>query len=229
MKKNLLLIIFALLFSSAGMAQDRQKRDIDGFKSLSLGVAGDLYLKQGNSFSVELEGDKDLLEVIETEVRNGRLVIRRSNWRIMRNAQVTVYITMPEINGLSVSGSGTLEAKGPVNGDDLDISVSGSGKIILNDLKAERVDCSISGSGNIRLKGSANDYVELSISGSGKFDGEEFRTGDMEIDISGSGNCRCWVEGDLEARVSGSGDIYYKGDTKRVDARISGSGKIREL
>ena len=51
----------------------------------------------------------------------------------------------------------------------------------------------------------------------------------MEISISGSGNCRCWVENDLEVRVSGSGSVYYKGDPEKVDARISGSGKVRKL
>ncbi len=229
MKRNLTIIILALLVSSAGSAQDRQKRDVDGFTALSFGAAGELFLKQGNNFSVELEGDKDLLEVIETEVKNGRLVIRKTNWRIMRNEKVTVYITMPEIDGLSVSGSGKLEANGPVNAGDIDISVSGSGKVLLNDLKVEGIECSISGSGDIRIKGFAKDPAEVSISGSGSFNGEEFRMEELEVHISGSGSCRCWVEGDLEASVSGSGNIYYKGDAQRVDARISGSGKVRKF
>lgn len=149
MKRNLTIFILALLVSSAGSAQDRQKRDVDGFTALSFGAAGELFLKQGNNFSVELEGDKDLLEVIETKVRNGHLVIRKTNWRIMRNERVTVYITMPEIDGLSVSGSGTLEAKGPVNAGDLEASVSGSGDIYYKG-DAQRVDARISGSGKVR-------------------------------------------------------------------------------
>lgn len=229
MKRNLVIIILALLVSSAGSAQEKQKRDVDGFTSLSFGAAGELFLTQGNHFSVELEGDKDLLEEIETVNKNGRLVIRKRNWRIMNNKKITVYITMPEIDGLSVSGSGSLEAEGPVNGDDFNLNVSGSGTISLNDLNVEGIDCSISGSGDIRIKGSAKDGGEVFISGSGKYYGEEFRIGDMEISISGSGNCRCWVEGDFEVRVSGSGSVYYKGDPEKVDARISGSGKVRKL
>ena len=229
MKRNVVIIVLALLVSSTGLAQDKQKRSVDGFTALSFGVAGELFLKQGNNFSVELEGDKNLLKEIETTVKNGRLVIRKRNWRTLRNERVTVYITMPEIDGLSVSGSGTLEAKGPVNAGDLDISVSGSGKILLDDLKVEGIECSISGSGDIRIKGFAKDSGEVSISGSGSFNGEEFRMEGLEVHISGSGSCRCWVEGDLEASVSGSGDVFYKGDAKRVDARISGSGKVRKL
>ena len=37
---------------------------------------------------------------------------------------------MPELNGLGVSGSGKAEIKDAVKTDDLNLSVSGSGKII---------------------------------------------------------------------------------------------------
>ena len=40
-----------------------------------------------------------------------------------------VYITMPELNGLGVSGSGKAEIKDAVKAEDLDLSVSGSGKL----------------------------------------------------------------------------------------------------
>ena len=229
MKRYLVVIIIALLATSTGFAQEKEKRDVDGFTAVSFGVAGKLFLKQGSSYSVELEGDRELLEEIETIVRDGRLVIRKSSWRIMNNSKITAYVTMPEIDGLSVSGSGTLEAKDPINGSDFDLRVSGSGNILLNDLQVEDVDCSISGSGNILLNGSATDGAELTISGSGKYDGEEFKVNEMDVRISGSGNCRCWVESDLKVSVSGSGDIYYKGDPDRIDSRTSGSGKIRKL
>lgn len=211
------------------MGQSKETRKLDGFTSVSFGVSGKLFLKQGNSYEVVLEGDADLLDQIETEVRGGELVIRKENWRIKMNEKVTVYITMPSIDGLGVSGSGTIVATDALKCDDLDIRISGSGTMELAELSADRIDAGISGSGNILVSGSGADQMELSISGSGDFRGEDFEVKEMEISVSGSGSCRCNVTGSLEARVSGSGDIYYTGNPQRTDARTSGSGKVRKL
>ena len=57
------------------------------------------------------------------------------------NKKVTVYITMPKINGLAVSGSGKAEIKNPVRAENLDLSVSGSGKLFTTDIIADDLSC----------------------------------------------------------------------------------------
>lgn len=189
-------------------------------------MSGEVYLKQGNQFSVTLEGDQDLLDEITTKVMNGKLLIRKPDWRKARNKKLTAYITMPEIDGLSMSGSGRLESEGSLNCDDLDISVSGSGSIKLNDLTADKVNVSISGSGSVALEGAGADVADLRISGSGSITSENLKVRDADVVISGSGRCKLWVEDALVARISGSGNLYYKGDPN-IDAKSSGSGKVR--
>ncbi len=205
----------------------RETRDISGFTRIGFGVSGNLYVDLGDEFKVVLEGDNSLLENIVTEVSGDRLIIKKKSWRLNMNDKVTVYITMPRIEGLSVSGSGRAEIKDAVKADDLDLSVSGSGNIYTSDIKAESMKCSISGSGNINLVGDGDiDEADLSISGSGSYRGETAQVGSMEVSISGSGRCSCNVNESLRARVSGSGNITYAGNPK-IDARISGSGKVR--
>ena len=229
MKKNLTLIILSVFLFSTSFAQKKEIRDVDDFTAVSFGVAGELFLKQGSQFRVEIEGDEDLLDVIETYVQNDRLVIKKKNWRIKPNKKVTVYITMEEIDGLSVSGSGRLSSQGPINCDILNLGVSGSGKLNLENLSADEIDCGISGSGDVFISGKGADAGEISISGSGSFNGVDFEMEDVEVRISGSGNCKVNVVQELNARVSGSGDIYYTGNAPRVDAKVSGSGKVRKL
>ncbi len=226
MKKYLSLILVAMLALGCTNAQTKETRDVDNFTGVAFGVAGTLILEQGNTFSVVLEGDEDFLEEIETTVRGNRLIIRHDRLWSFGNKKVTAYVTMPEIDNLSVSGSGKMIAEGVLKTADLNMSVSGSGSVELKDLMAESVDCSISGSGSIELNGKAEDG-ELSISGSGNYSGQDFQLKTLDVSISGSGTCRAMVEEDLEARVSGSGDVYYTGNP-RVDARVSGSGKVRK-
>jgi len=92
------------------------------------GVAGNLYINFGPEFKVIIEGEKRDLEDIITEVSGNRLVIKKDNWKFNFNERVTVYITMPELKGLGVSGSGKAEIRDAIKAEDLDLSVSGSGK-----------------------------------------------------------------------------------------------------
>ena len=112
-----------------------------------------------------------MLEDILTEVSGGKLVIKKENWdnwKMNWNEKVTVYITMPELKGLGVSGSGKAEIKDAVKTEDLDLSVSGSGKLYTNDIMVSNLGCSISGSGDIILGGNGNaTKADISISGSG--------------------------------------------------------------
>jgi hypothetical protein len=230
MKMNIILtaLIAATItsVSAPGQSVVKENRDVDGFTKVSFGVSGNLYINIGPEFKVVLEGDKDDLEDIITEVSGGRLVIKKENWRINQNEKVTINITMPEVKGLGVSGSGRAEIRDVVKTNDLNLSVSGSGKLYTTDIQVSNLDCSISGSGNINVGGGSIGRCELSISGSGNYTGESAKIDDADISISGSGNCTCFVTETLKGGISGSGNVSYLGDP-RIDVRISGSGKVR--
>jgi hypothetical protein len=232
MKRGIILsvIIIAMTVTagfSNGRTVEKETRNLSGFKRVSFGVAGNLYITLGSEFKVVLEGEKSLLEDIITEVSGGKLVIKKDNWRLSMNEKVTVYITMPGIEGLSVSGSGRAEIKDAVKTDNLALSVSGSGKLYTADVSTGSLDCSISGSGDIIIGGNGNaTKADISISGSGNYSGESLKIGSAGISISGSGNCTCNVSETLKASVSGSGNVSYLGNPK-IDARVSGSGHVR--
>lgn len=215
-----------MIFSFESIAQ-KEKRQVDGFDEVSMGISGDLYLKQGSTTSLELEGDSDDLEDVVTEVRNGTLVIKYKNnigWSFGRD-RVTIYLTMPEVSSVSLGGSGKIIGENTIESDDLYLSVSGSGKIELN-VEVDDLTQKISGSGNIEVSGSA-DRAEISISGSGNLDALDMEVDQYEVKISGSGKCKINVGDSLEANISGSGSVYYKGDPDRIRSNVSGSGKVK--
>lgn len=215
-----------MVFSFKSIAQ-KEKRQVDGFDEVSMGISGDLHLKQGSTTSLELEGDSDDLEDVVTEVKNGTLVIKYKNnkgWSFGRD-RVTIYLTMPEVSSVSLGGSGKIIGENTIESDDLYLSVSGSGKIELK-LEVDDLTQKISGSGNIEVSGSA-DRAEISISGSGNLDALDLEVDEYEVKISGSGKCKINVGDSLEANISGSGSVYYKGDPDRIRSNVSGSGKVK--
>lgn len=231
MKRAILLSAFIVALTvtagfSKGQPVEKETRNVKDFTRVSFGISGDLYISFGTDFKVVLEGDKSDLDDIVTEVTGGKLIIKKDNWGNL-NEKVTVYVTMPEIEGLGVSGSGKAEIKDAVKTDNLDLSVSGSGRLYTADISVTSLDVAISGSGDIIIGGSGEaDNAEISISGSGNYTGESLKIGSAELSISGSGSCKCHVAESLEASVSGSGNVTYLGNPK-IDARVSGSGRVR--
>ncbi|MCJ7449920.1 MAG: DUF2807 domain-containing protein [Bacteroidales bacterium] len=213
---------------AAGQTTVKETRNVEGFSRVNFGIAGNLNIKIGPEFSVVLEGTKSDLGEVITEVSKDRLLIKQESWRFNFNEKVNVYITMPEIEGLSVSGSGRAEILDAVkDADNLSLSVSGSGKLLTAGLVVDNLNCSISGSGNIIIGSEGNaDTGDISISGSGSYSGEAFEIDHLVVKVSGSGNCFCKAGDSLDAAISGSGNVNYIGDPK-INAHVSGSGHVR--
>lgn len=226
MKKIILLAVIAPLALS--VLGQKQTRNVESFTVVSLGISGELIIRQGNKTEVVLEGSKETLERIETTVDGNRLKIRTKNGQWHRNySRVKVYVTVKNFEGASVSGSGDMRSDGMLRGENIDLSVSGSGNIDL-DLEADKVDMSISGSGEIHIAGKSNEG-ELTISGSGKLYALDFAAETYNIRISGSGDARVNVSKSITSKISGSGTVRYKGNPDKVYNHSSGSGSIKKI
>jgi hypothetical protein len=208
--------------------QKKEVRTVDKFDGIDLGTSADVKLTQGTPQSVTIEGRARDVEKIITEIDGSNLQIRTQSgsWNMKK---VTIYITMEHVKELHVSGSGSIVAQTPINGNNLAFHVSGSGSIEIGNLKAANLSSHISGSGSIKLSGKEETKMhEMHISGSGDVNVTELPTQEVTVHISGSGDCRVNASNKLVARVSGSGSVYYSGKPV-VDANVSGSGKIKEI
>lgn len=226
----MLLMTFSFIsLSSFSADEKKENRKVSSFKSLSLSISADVYITQGSKTEVILEGDPKTLEHIETKVSQGNLKIKYDSWRSNRYKKVKIYVTSPNWEGVNVSGSGNVVSKSAIKSDEFTMTLSGSGRISIENLSANELEARISGSGDIDVAGPKKaGSLEISISGSGDYDGIDLAVDKVDIRISGSGSARVFAESELKASVSGSGDIYYKGNAL-IDARISGSGKVRSV
>lgn len=209
--------------------QITEQRNLSNFDEIDLGMAADVYLAESSDFSVSVSASDNLMEIIETKVIGDRLLIDLKNNKCLKgNSDVVFYISAPNIDGISVSGSGKIIAEGKLNSPKMDIDISGSGKIEMDSLMTDDFSANISGSGEIYVVGlDTASKQDLNISGSGNFHGFDMPVMHSDIDISGSGKCEVHVISSLKARISGSGEVRYMG-TPSVDSNISGSGTIKQ-
>ncbi len=122
-----------------------------------------------------------------------------------------------------INGSGDVEVSG-VQGN-FELLVAGSGDFSAEDLRLSECHVRINGSGDVKLEGSA-DQLFINQSASGDVNMYSLTAGDVEATASGSGDIVVYVTGRLKARLSGSGDLTYKGDPTSVDVSASGSGEV---
>ncbi len=181
-----------------------ETRDLSDFSAIHTSGSTDIEITIGETFSVEIEADDNLLELLETEVRHGTLFVSFADgYSINTRYGSRLKITMPELN---------------------EIDIRGSSDIIASGLSGEELIVSIAGSGDVKLSGEV-ESVEVDIRGSGDVDAKKLVAREAHVSIKGSGDVRIAVDDYIDARISGSGDITYYGDP-RVKKRIRGSGDI---
>ncbi len=220
-----------------------ENRALSGFTEINSEIEATVYITQGAEFDLRIEAQQNILDNIETDVSGNALEIHADH--CMNNSeQIKIYVTLPVVTALDLSGSGAIIIQNKLNSPSLDLNVSGSGEITgLDSLITGSINLDISGSGNIQviantpildasISGSGNlnlsgvgSTLNIDISGSGNYNGFYFTILTADIKVSGSGKVETNVASTLDVDISGSGDIYYKG-TPAVTAEISGSGQL---
>lgn len=226
------IILISFLFGQSALFGQivKEKRDLSGFTGVALSISGDVYITQGNQYKVEIEADRDMMNLIETDIDGNRLEIKKKHTVQRSFGPVRVYITMPKIEDLSVAGSGDIIAESVINTDEISLAVSGSGTLKLASLTANKIDANITGSGDIYVNGksSNNSTLEATITGSGDLKAGELAVGEATVRITGSGSATVNVLNELKTNITGSGSVNYKGKPL-VDANATGSGRTRSI
>ncbi|MCW3087584.1 MAG: hypothetical protein JWQ78_970 [Sediminibacterium sp.] len=205
----------------------KETRQLNDYTAITSAGSWDVMIAYGESNSIQLEGDENLLPYIETKVENGKLSIKTTkNVNLRSKNKITVYVSLTRLTGISLSGSGDIIGKGRFSNDGTsEFRLSGSGSIQVSLDKVRAAEVSISGSGNIRLSGSAN-TVTARISGSGNADCGDLICEDATAHVSGSGDVKLNANKSVEASISGSGNVSYRGAASDVRKHVAGSGRL---
>ncbi len=226
-----------------GLAETQVRRTA-GFNSIENSTSIDVVYEKSDTTSITLTADENLIDEIVTETDNNNLVIKTRRDKCLDfNTRPLVTIKAPSVQTVFLTGSGSFIAD-DVSGNSVSIKLSGSGDVSVSKIIATALNLSVSGSGNIKCNDciSANSDIFLSgsgaidlagqsetsnlkISGSGKISAENWVIGSADITITGSGDTFSFVENSLVAFLSGSGNIYLKGNPT-INKTITGSGRI---
>jgi putative autotransporter adhesin-like protein/outer membrane protein with beta-barrel domain len=208
--KILLVTIFIIQNVSA---QDSTKKE---FTKIHMPDHGKIILKQGSECSVRIETGKRPATVT-TDISNGVLTLNSDDF-------VNAYVTVKDLERIDISGNGKVETDSSITTKDLELIISGIGKIEMN-LEAENLKTDISGKGSIELNGSAKN-MSVDISGAGKVEADNFSVSRCDVNISGAGKSEVDVKDELNINISGVGSVNYVNEPAKISQHISGLGKV---
>ena len=180
-----------------------ETRPVASFSKIELAGSPDVEVTIGSPQSLVVTADDNLLPIIETKVANGTLQIG-SKQSYETHLGINVKITVAKLEAVSVSGSGNIHATGLTAGD---------------------MDATVTGSGDVMLKGAIN-LLSGQITGSGQLQAGDLAAKTVRVGVTGSGDANVHATEELEASVTGSGDVKYSGNPGKVQKRVTGSGSI---
>lgn len=190
----------------------------------------DINLIAGKEGQIVIEGEQNIIVHIECKVENGTLKIATEKGYFLKPSfGKSVIITVPfeSLNEVRFAGSGDLKTKNTIKASDFTAVLAGSGDVTL-DVDAKEVTSKVAGSGNMILKGKAN-QLNCNVAGSGDLDAFALESNNVDSSVTGSGNCKVTCSDLLQAKVAGSGNIDYKGDPKKKETKVVGSGSISKV
>jgi hypothetical protein len=199
----LLLVSACSVVNGSGQVAS-ETRQVSGFTAIDLSGTGEVTIEQGDTESLTIEADDNVLPALTSKVTDSRLKLGKKPGTTVRTRNPIRYrVTLKELTALDVSGAGSVQAR----------------QMTLQTLQVD-----ISGSGVVNLSGSAVEQ-HIEVSGSGRYEAADLSSQKVTADISGSGQVDVTVSGELEVDISGSGTVTYSGDPS-VRQDVSGSGKV---
>ena len=199
---------------------------IDDQKPATLTLLGPdrVRVLRGDKLAITVEGDPAVTARLRFALDDDQLGISREGWNVkMSDPVATINVTLPAARRLIMAGSGTIDADS-LTGDEAGVTIAGSGTVQAPAIDARTLKVEVLGSGKLQAGGKA-DLLKLTVAGSGEaaMDGLGVRRAD--VDVAGSGVTRFASDGEVNAKIMGSGEVHVKG---RAACKVSamGSGKL---
>lgn len=178
-----------------------EKRELAAFTAIDTTGAVEIEVSCQKPASFEIEGDDNILPLIETNVRNG--VLHISSAKPYRSGRILMRITIPDLES---------------------IKSTGAGKFTVSDLKNDRFEIDSTGATTVIASGVAKS-VKIGSTGAGKIDTHNLRAADAEVNVSGAAGVEVYATDKLDVTVSGAARVTYSG-SPRVSKRVSGAGQV---
>lgn len=184
-----------------------EARPIGDFEAVSVVAPLRVQLLPGGAPSLEITADDNLLPLVRSEVRGGRLFLDlRPETSLTSIREIVCRATFGRLRELDASAAARLEVSG---------------------LEGDRLDVRLSGASTAGATGTVGELV-LDVSGASRWHGPDLFSRSVRANLSGGSRALLRAKESLEADVSGVSTLEYVGDPVVV-SNVSGLSVIRRV
>lgn len=212
--------------------------DKTGFTQVRASDSWKVKLVRGDSYSVKVTTDDNIVDRLDVTVDDNVLVLRLKPCVYLRNPTLRATVVMPRLDGLDLADASDASVTGFSSRSPFTVSLHDSSTAVLNALGAGTLDAraadasSISGSirvdeGSLRLSDSSDAKLSgsarvlvLQASDGSAADLRDLRTGNATATLADGSNATVAADGTLDAHLSDGSDLRYIG-SPRLGSGIS--------
>ncbi|MBC3846876.1 DUF2807 domain-containing protein [Winogradskyella echinorum] len=195
------------------------------FESIKVSQGLDLYITQSNDVSLSVEADKNLHELIMTEVENGVLRIYTKE-NIRRAASKKIMLNINDVSAIKATSGSDVYSTNTIVAETLELNTT-SGADMEIDVKTQTLNCRSTSGSDLKLSGTTNMLIAEATSGS-DIKAANLVTENSKVKASSGADISVNTSKELTARATSGGDVRYSGNPVKVNKSDSSSGSVRQ-
>jgi hypothetical protein len=203
-----------------------QEEAITGFDKVDISYSFEVDISQGDTFSVVIRVDDNLVEYLQVVKLGNTLQIGlEPNHPDIRSATLQAEVTMPELAGLDLSGASHVTITGFKSAQALVVDAAGASHL-RGDIEAGDLTFNLDGGSEVILTGSAENAT-ITASGSAEINLSAFSVVDANVEVGGASQVTVNVSGRLDVDASNGAEVYYLGSPTLGTIEESGGAEVR--
>lgn len=195
---------------------------LPAFQHVDIDLVGDFALRKGAQHGYKITAERKVIDAITFQVKDGKLSVRSAR-NFKTDQRIRIEINASMLASVRMAGSESVVSEIPTT-QTFSIANEGSGSYRGSNVLATHVTVMSSGSGDTELAGKT-DSLKVVTGGSGDTLLDRLIATGARVESSGAGSVKVRAERALEAIVSGTGTITYKGNPT-LTQRVTGSGDV---
>lgn len=215
MKRVLLALAIMAIGTLSATAQNTLTKvyNFGEITSIKAGSIYDIEVTKGNSGKITINYDEVFQDKLIVKYVNGKLYLSVDTDKMTSKERrksvyaMKVYLQMPSIEEIDLSGASELTAKGSFKTKELEIDLSGASHVKGLEISGEELSIDCSGATSLGMSG---DFTNVDIETSGA----------SNVKWNGNSNT-------LEIEASGATGVTIAGNHKHADLETSGASNIK--
>jgi hypothetical protein len=202
----------------------KESRTIHNIATVHMEGAETLVIRQGDSESLTVEADDNLLRYIETNSENGVLRLTTRGANIQPKTPIRYDLQVKELQAIAVQGAGIVEGSGSFHSPDLVVSLDGA-SIATLDMVGKTLHVQLNGASKVVFSGSVENQ-DATLSGASQYDASALKSQKVQMSANGATEAKVHAERQLNAVVNGASQITYTGDPQ-LSIEVNGASSVR--